>query len=35
MLWRLKYAMRVTSSDLPMAFSRVFCSEVRVRLEAS
>ena len=35
--WRLKYAVRVTSSSggEPMAFSRVSCAEVRARLEAS
>ena len=31
-LWRLKYAVRVSKGEPPMAFSRVLCSEVRARL---
>jgi len=34
-LWRLKYAVRISKGEPPMAFSRVSCSEVRARLEAS
>ena len=33
-LWRLKYAVRISKGEPPMAFSRVSCSEVRARLEA-
>ena len=31
-LWRLKYAVRISKGEPPMAFSRVLCSEVRARL---